>query len=107
MLYGLTYEEKRAWGEALRRKRLAVRISQANLAEEAGISATAIGQYECYGMGIPVMVALNIVDALDWTMEEWQDDAHQMLIHDAWRDADKWRVSGHKAQTRNKNEKHS
>ena len=55
------------------------------------------------------MVALNIVDALHWSMAEWQKDAKEMLDYEAWKDADLWRISGHQAQAngRDNNGTHS
>ena len=87
MHYQQTYEERRAFGEALRRKRLSLRVSQARLAWEAGISSNTISQYEVNGMGITMLTMLNIIDSLDWSLEEWEEDASKILADNSWRRA--------------------
>jgi len=64
-------------------------VSQAVLAGEAGISPNTISQYEVNGMGITLLTALNIIDALDWSLEEWEEDASRLLANDSWRRANR------------------
>ena len=62
-------------------------MSQGELAEEIGIARNTVSEYEVNGMGISMLTALNIVDALDWTFEEWEADAARILANDTWRRA--------------------
>ena len=87
MIYSNCYEERRSWGEALRRKRLSKHLSQAAIGEEVGIAPNTISQYEVNGMSITLLVALNIVDALEWSIEEWEDEANRIYADNSWRRA--------------------
>lgn len=87
MIYGNNYEEKRSWGEALRRRRLQKHMSQAALATAVGLAPNSISQYEINGMGVSLLIALNIVDALDWSIDEWEIDAIAIYDNESWRRA--------------------
>lgn len=87
MIYNNDYAERRAWGEALRRKRLSRHLSQAAMGNEVGIAPNTISQYEINGVSITLLVALNIVDALEWSIEEWEDEANTIYADNSWRRA--------------------
>ena len=87
MLYQQTYEERRSFGEALRRKRLSLRVSQEQLAREAKISANTISQYEVNGMSPTLITALNIAFILGWNIEKWEEDAAAILRDGSWKTA--------------------
>ena len=85
MRYANSYAEKRAFGEALRRKRLSKNLSQADLASLAGAAATSISKYEYSGMGVTMLISLNIVDALDWSIDEWCAEAKTIYDKSEWK----------------------
>lgn len=87
MIYANSYEERRSWGEALRRRRTKMRMSQTALASEVGLAPNTISSYECVGNGVSLLVALNIADALDWDVYQWGVDADEILADNSWRRA--------------------
>ena len=34
-----------------------------------------------------MLTMLNIIDSLDWSLEEWEEDASKILADDSWRRA--------------------
>ena len=85
MRYTQAYEERRSFGEALRKKRLSKHLSQAALGQIIGIAGNTISQYEANGMSFSFLTALNIVDALEWSMAEWEADANAIFKDNSWR----------------------
>lgn len=85
MRYAQSYEERRSFGEALRKRRLSKHLSQAALGEIIGIAGNTISQYEANGMSFSFLTALNIVDALEWSMAEWEVDANAIYKDNSWR----------------------
>lgn len=84
MTYGASYERRRAWGEALRRRRLAKHYDQFVLAMKAEISRNTVSQYERAGVVPSVCVAYRIAKVLDWTVEEWAKDAEAIENDGSW-----------------------
>lgn len=62
-------------------------MSQATLSTKVGVSPNTISQYEVNGMGITFLTALNIVDALDWSIDNWRADAARIFADNSWRRA--------------------
>lgn len=87
MIYKNDYEERRSFGEALRRKRSSMRLSQSILGWEVGVAHNSISQYESTGRGISLLTALNIAACLDWSIEEWEADARKIYQDNSWRRA--------------------
>lgn len=87
MVYENTFEERRSWGEALRRRRIMMRMSQKGLADNVGIASTTVSGYECNGTTIPMLIALNIAYALSWDIYEWGSAADEILEDNSWRRA--------------------
>lgn len=86
MRSGTSYAQRRAWGEALRRKRIAMHIDQFVLSMKAETSRTIISQYERSGVVPSVIVGQKIAEALDWSIEEWANDADQIEEDGSWYD---------------------
>lgn len=87
MIYNSSYEELRSWGEALRRKRLSKHLSQAALGQKVGIAPNTISQYEVNGTSIALLTAMNLIDALGWSLDEWKEDADVIFADNSWRRA--------------------
>lgn len=87
MVYANSFEERRSWGEALRRKRSSMRISQQKLASKVGVTHNTICSYECGGNGISLLIAMNIAEALNWDIYDWGSDADEILVDNSWRRA--------------------
>lgn len=87
MIYKNSYEELRSWGEALRRKRLSKHLSQAALGQKVGIAPNTISQYEVNGTNIALLTAMNLIDALNWSLDEWKEDADTICADNSWRRA--------------------
>ena len=87
MIYKNSYEELRSWGEALRRKRLSKHLSQATLGQKVGIAPNTISQYEVNGTNIALLTAMNLIDALNWSLDEWKEDADTICADNSWRRA--------------------
>lgn len=87
MLYNSNYEELRSWGEALRRKRLSKHLSQKALGQKVGIAPNTISQYEVNGTNIALLTALNLIDALDWSLDQWREEADMIYSDNSWRRA--------------------
>ena len=87
MIYNSNYEELRSFGEALRRKRLSKHLSQAALGKKVRIAPNTISQYEVNGTNIALLTALNLIDALDWSLDEWKAEADRICADNSWRRA--------------------
>lgn len=75
---------KRAWGEALRLRRLECQLTQGMLVARIGMSGTIVSNYE-YGRAIPnVIIGQKIAESLDWTVEEWKREAERMINDEKW-----------------------
>ena len=85
MIYNSDYAELRSFGEALRRKRLSKHLSQKALGQKVGIAPNTISQYEVNGTNIALLTALNLIDALDWSLGEWQEEADTIYADNSWR----------------------
>lgn len=82
----VSYEQRRAWGEALRRKRTEMHYDQFVLSMKAETSRNIISQYERAGI-IPSLIAgYKLANALGWTIEEWAADAAQIEKDGTWYD---------------------
>lgn len=78
------YEESRAWGEALRRRRITKNYTQEVVAIKSGISGRALCSYE-RRLSLPdVITALKILNALDWTLEDWAKSAEEIEMDGSW-----------------------
>lgn len=64
-----------------------MKISQQTLACRVGIASNTISTYECNGTGIPILIAINIADALRWDIYEWGNAADEILEDNSWRRA--------------------
>lgn len=84
MNYGTSYEKRRAWGEALRRRRIYKHYDQFVLSMKAEISRNMVSQYERAGVVPSVCVAYRLAKVLGWTVEEWAKDAEEIEKDGSW-----------------------
>lgn len=62
-----------------------MRLSQTAIADAVGVSMAAISAYECRGMTPTLPIAINIVNALDWSISDWEGDARKIMMDNSWR----------------------
>ena len=74
------YEQniKDAWSAALRLRRCEQGITLSNLAYKADISYSMVCQYETQGIIPRADKAMRIARVLDWSVEAWDDFAHEI-----------------------------
>lgn len=85
MDYEDSYEAWRSWGEALRRRRTTLRLSQTRLSELTGIGYSSISQYECTGRSMTVFRAYELAKALRWTLEDWKKMSDEIERDGSWK----------------------
>ena len=78
------YKVRRSWGEALRRRRHEMEMSQVALTIKANACRNMISQYERGGVVPSIIVGYRIVKALNWTVEEWAEAAAKIEADGSW-----------------------
>ena len=78
------YAESRSWGEALRRRRIMKNYTQEVVHIRTGLGNKAISDYERRGILPNVISAYKILEALDWTLEEWAKAAEEIKEDGSW-----------------------
>lgn len=78
------YAMARSWGEALRRRRLKKRMTQEVLHLKSGVCCHSISGYERGGILPYVSTAYKLLQALDWTLEEWAESAKRIEEDGSW-----------------------
>lgn len=78
------YEILRSWGEALRRRRTKLGFTTVWLSTITSIPASSLTQYEREAHAMSVIRALKICQALDWTIQEWEESAMEIYRDGTW-----------------------
>lgn len=62
-------------------------MTQEELAEAAGVRRNTISAYEIGGKSPSLYTAVNIIDALNWSLNDWVGDWKRIEHEQSWRRA--------------------